>query len=269
MKPPAWQPAVGLAGTRCGPRRLRAVLGPTGVEECLAEAPWKLFGPLAVPGKPHSYVMANVTAGIFGGDRLEAQLTLLPRAQAWVTAPAATRVHSSVDGGWACQRLEFHIGEGAQLWYWPNQIIPLAGSLYRQEVSFRLAQGAGLVAAEVLAPGRLAMGEAFAYRCLLLSTSIFMGEELVLRDRALLRPMQGWLLGPGALAGYIYVASLYVAGKARQQLARLELVGRWDPPADTLLGCSRPHPSLWVARVLGRDLEPVLTALSGLVPTLL
>jgi urease accessory protein len=239
------------------------------VEERRVQAPWKLFGPLSVPGKPDTYVVANVTAGIFGGDRLRAEIDLSPGTQARVTTPAATRVHSGVGGGWACQSLDFRIGQRAHLWYWPQQVIPLAGALYRQETTFRLAEGAGLVTGAVLAPGRLAMGEALAYRCLLMCTSIYLQDELVLRDRALLRPAEGWLAGPGSLAGYAYVATLYIAGEAARWPALAEPAVRWGGGADAIVGYSRPHPLLRVARVLGRDLEPVLAVLAHLAPPLL
>jgi urease accessory protein UreH len=261
--------AVRVVERKQGPVLLQVVLGPAGVEESLVQAPWKLFGPLRVPGRPPTYMVANVTAGVFGGDHLEAHLRLLPGTRARLTAPAATRVHRGLGGAWARQRLGFRIDQGAELWYWPQQLIPLAGALYRQETTFRLAQGASLVAAEVLAPGRLAMGEAFAYRSLSLSTSIYLGHELVLLDRARIRPVEGWLSHPGALAGYTYVASLYVAGEISERLAPLEPGDHQSARADTLVGCSRPHPLLWVARVLGRDLKPVLALMAELAPSLL
>src|SRR4029450_6776585 len=64
----------------------------------------------------------------------------------------------------AQQHLEITLHAGAVLEYLPEQIIPFAQAAFQQHMTVRLGSGACILAMEIVAPGRLARGEAFAYR---------------------------------------------------------------------------------------------------------
>jgi urease accessory protein len=78
---------------------------------------------------------------------------------------------------------------GAVLEYLPEQIIPFAQAAFQQHMTVRLGPGACILAMEIVAPGRLARGEAFAYRDYDSSVCIEAAPgQVLLRERTRLRP---------------------------------------------------------------------------------
>lgn len=261
----AQRPAAGGEAGRVA--WLRAAFGPGGPEELYVEAPWKIFGPVGPPGALPTYYVTNVTAGILAGDRLAAQVSLRPGARVRVAAPAATRVHSMGSGQTAHQSLTFHLAPGAYLLYWPHQLIPYAGARYTQETYFHLAPGAGLVAAELLAPGRVGAGEAFRFAALHLLTHLYLDGRLAVADQVHLGPEVALGGRLGVLDGHTHVGTLYLAGAAA--MVDLDhLVAHLEALPGVLVGVSRPHPQVVVARVLGQGAEPVAAALAAMAPGL-
>jgi urease accessory protein len=117
----------------------------------------------AVPDMAFVY-LANPTAGLLQGDALQIEVCLSPGARAHVTTQAATKVFSMPDG-WARQSTSLALGPGAYLEYLPDPIIPYHGSRLCQVTSIAVAADATLIYAEIVAPGRAAMGESLAFAC--------------------------------------------------------------------------------------------------------
>lgn len=243
---------------------LRVTVGTAGVEQAYVPAPWKLFGPLYAAGRPPACYLTNTTAGILAGDHLTAEFRLLPGARLQLIAPAATRVYTMGPGRSASQRLSFTVAEGAALSYWPNQLIPYAGANFTQETTFRLAPDASLVAADLVAPGRLAFGEAFAFTAVRIHTRIHVGQRLVLAEQALLHPGQALPGRLGMFEGYTHLGSLYLAGTVAAGADLDALASLLEQRPQVLAGVSRPHPQVAVARVLGHRAEAVAAVLGAL-----
>src|SRR5579862_3678131 len=106
----------------------------------------------------------NVSGGLLGGDELAMSLVISEKAQAQVTTTGATRIYRSrADAAPAIQRINVHVGQNACLEYLPDPIIPFASSRFTQDTKIQLDAGSGLFWWEVLAPGREAREELFAY----------------------------------------------------------------------------------------------------------
>ena len=71
---------------------------------------------------------------------------------------------------------EFSVGDGALLEYLPDAVIPYAGSRHMQRTEIRLGRGSTLFWWEILAPGRLAAGERFAFERLRVQTEVYAGH---------------------------------------------------------------------------------------------
>ncbi len=86
-----------------------------------------------------------------------------PSAAATVLTQAANKAYRGAE---ALQRFTFRVEEGAFLEYLPHHLIPFAGSHYRQENTFHVAEGATLITWDACSAGRVVRGERFAFSTL-------------------------------------------------------------------------------------------------------
>lgn len=214
----------------------------------------------------------TVSGGVLGGDRLELTVTVGTEARVQVTTTSATRLYRSREGASsAFQSNTIKLHEGSLLEYLPDPLIPFAGSRYRQETHITLAKDAGLFWWEVIAPGREARGELFAFDQLRLHTDIVAEDRLIVRERALLEPVLRPLSSPARLGAYRYMATFYIckAGQSATVWSALEAQLQQHTHAITQIGSilwgvsTLPAHGL-VVRALairGRDIYPGLFAL--------
>jgi len=130
-------------------------------------------------------------------------------ARACLTTPSATKLYAT-HGTPARQQLDITLQAGAVLEYIPEQIIPFAQAAFQQQTTVRLGAGACVLLMEIVAPGRLARGEAFAYHDYDSSVCIEAASgQVLLRERTRLRPWWQRLDGPGLFEGYYYLGTFY------------------------------------------------------------
>jgi urease accessory protein len=232
------------------------------------ESPWKLFGPvinnedqlkLAAFDNLPTYYLSNSTAGLLAGDRLAANVKLMPGTGAKIIAPAATKVFSMREG-YATQNLQFAVGTAATLFYYGNQLIPYAQSDYTQNADYHLETGASLVVMEFLTPGRVAGGEVFAFERLRLRSRIFLNQKLILDDRLSINPNAagGELIAqPGVFnPGRLVIGTLYLAGRIVAEVTKLDALDRQPG-----LGFTAPDPELIVGRAIASTVQEAEKAL--------
>jgi urease accessory protein len=192
--------------------------GRTYLEHRRQRFPLRLTTPLYLDpgdqGMAFLYVQ-NPTGGLFAGDRLSVILTAAAGTRAHLTTTASTKIHPS-SGDVAESRTDLALAEGAFVEVVPDPLIPYRGSRLAQQLNARLAPGAGLVATEILAPGRAARGESFAYEEVSLLTSISdpEGRELCV-DRMVFAPAVRSPARRGQLGPWAYVATVVVAAPGR------------------------------------------------------
>lgn len=127
--------------------------------------------------------VVNPTAGVLAGDRLELQVSVDPGAALCVTTPAATRAFMMRPGGAAVCRQELSVRKGGWLEYSPEPLFPHKQSEFRQETLLSVEPGGSLFYLDTLAPGRVALGEAWSWRNLAISLCLKLGDETVLKER--------------------------------------------------------------------------------------
>ena len=153
----------------------------------------------------------NLSGGVLGGDLLELSVEVSDGACAQLTSTGATRLYRCRPGARAAvQRQCFRVGHGALLEYLPDELIPFAGALYRQETVIELSDGAGLFWWEVVAPGRTARGELFEYDSLLFKLDLTARGLPLVRERVALDPARRPLQSTARLGPYLYFATFYV-----------------------------------------------------------
>ena len=153
----------------------------------------------------------NISGGVLGGDELQFEFEIEPCARAQITSTGATRLYRSrVDRGPArCSSL-VRVRENALLEYLPDPLIPFAGSRYYQDVKIELDAGAGLFWWEIVAPGREAHGEAFAFDEMRLALKITAEGIPIAIERARLEPAAYPVTSLARLGAYRYWSSFYI-----------------------------------------------------------
>jgi urease accessory protein len=187
----------------------------------------------------------NVSGGVVGGDTLDTSFEVGRGARAQVTTVGATQAYRSVAGREARHRVRISVERGGLLEYLPDPLIPFAGAVYAQSTTADLEDGAGLFWWEIVAPGRVARGECFAYERLALDAKIRACGLPIAVERFVLAPNVARLASPARLAGYRYFGTLYacrVGLDASRWMALEERLGELaaglERPGEALFGCS-------------------------------
>ena len=116
-------------------------------------------------GLPHLalVMLANPTGGVFQGDHHCIRITVEAGVTAHITTQSSTKVCSMPDGQ-ARQDIQLDVASGGYLEYLPDPVIPFRNSDIEQHTVLTTAPGGTLIFWDILAPGRVAMGESFQYR---------------------------------------------------------------------------------------------------------
>ncbi|MHB1800070.1 MAG: urease accessory protein UreD [Actinomycetes bacterium] len=156
----------------------------------------------------------SVGGGILQGDRLRMALSVGPGARAHVTTQSAIKVYR-MEADYATQHVQASVEEGGYLELISDPVIPYRGARFYNVVDFTVAEGATMVYADAIAPGRVAFGESFEYE--------LVHTRLVARrsdgrpraaDTMVLEPGRSPLHRPGLLGGYAHLGSLLVLDDA-------------------------------------------------------
>jgi urease accessory protein len=185
----------------------------------------------------------NVSGGLFGGDDLNLQVRVGSAAEVQLTTTGATRIYRRGSGNAATrQQSEFTISGDALLEYVPDAIIPYAGADFYQRTVIQLSPNAGLFWWEILAPGREAKNEVFAFDRVEMRTEIAADNERIGIDRMNLEPQRKVAGSPGRMGPYRYCATFYICKVGLPPEIWLDLEQDLRKIIPTL---SRLEPTLW------------------------
>ena len=193
--------------------------------------------------------IVNPTAGLLAGDRVRYDVAVESGARVFLTAPSASRAHRIVEGD-ARVTQEFRVASGGWLESWPEMFIPQGGARYRQQTTVRVEEGGEVLLIEMIAPGRTASGEVFAFAELDWETDIFLGESNIARERYTLTPESPALVAMKAQFAEAYYASCFVVSphlRADSECWRHIHDLHGD---DAWVGCSALVRGGWAIRVL-------------------
>lgn len=220
-----------------------------------------------VPGSRHSrdaalVTLVNSSGGVLGGDRLAVDVEIDRHARLDLVTQSATRLYRSTAGK-ARMTQRLRLGTGASIEYFPDEIIPFAGSDFEQTTQVDLAPGARAILAETVAAGRLARGERFAFARLVLDLRCVAGGRLVLRDRAELEPARRPLDRPGILGDAGAWASFYVlSGASPVEPDVVEAIDRALAAVEGGRGGATASPAGVVGRAVAAEVEPLREAIA-------
>jgi len=191
----------------------RSAPGRTILSASRQEPPLRVVRAFSVEDGAALVHLHNVSGGLLGGDALELSLRLGAGAEAQVTTTGATRLYRPGSGAAPASQInEISVGENALLEFVPDAVIPFAGARFFQRTAIHLQSGGGLFWWEMLAPGRLARGEEFAYERIEWSTVITAGaaDRAIAAERVCLEPGRSSLSHPVRLGRHRYLATFFI-----------------------------------------------------------
>jgi urease accessory protein len=215
------------------------------------DPPWKVIRAFQQANGAALVHLHNVSGGILAGDRLSLQIAVGAGAIAQVTSTGATRLYRHRAGANDSeQHLSIAVAEGAVLEYLPDALIPFAGSRHVQRTTTTLADNATFFWWEILAPGRQAMGEQFAFERLHVATVVRSKRRPLLLDNFVLEPHIRSIESMARLGGYTHTATLFAfqVGRSSADLRQLESI-----LAEVAREASRPGVTIWGASALASD----------------
>ena len=193
----------------------------------------------------------NVSGGVLAGDRLALEVEVHAGSSAQITTTGATRLYRHRAGAADSEQCaRFSVGDGALLEYLPDVVIPYAGSRHVQRTEIRLGRGSTLFWWEVLAPGRLAAGERFAFERLRVRSEVYVGERPVLLEDYVLEPREKDPSSTVRMFEYSHTASLCVVQEGRPPAFWRALEDRLN---DIARERTRPGQAVWGASMLASD----------------
>lgn len=157
--------------------------------------------------------LLHTAGGLVGGDALRVRIALESGAAGLITSVAAQKVYGSVgrsrlvpQGRWALQHLDADLAEGADLEWFPQELVLYRAGLFEQRTRVQLAPEASWLGAEVVRLGRTADGESLDLGAWRSSLEIRRGHDWEFVDRLALGPEN--LLSEHGLARQPVVGSL-------------------------------------------------------------
>jgi urease accessory protein len=156
----------------------------TAIVAARARSPLKLLTPKNHGDARWTFV-ATYGGGLVDGDAIALDVKVGENAKALIGTQASTKVYKCPSKE-ATQTLEAHVARGGLLVVAPDPLVPFAGAKYVQRATIRLDEGASLAWLDVLACGRAARGERWAFSRYASRTRVFVKGALVCDDALVL-----------------------------------------------------------------------------------
>jgi urease accessory protein len=156
-------------------------------------------------------IVVHPPGGIAGGDVLSVAARAEADAHVLLTTPGAAKWYRS-SGAWAEQCVRLSIASRAVVEWLPQETIVFDGA--RASIAFDadLAEGATLIACEVVCLGRTGSGERFTRGCVRLDMRVARAGRLAWIERALLEPGSAALESPVGMDARTVIGTLFAAG---------------------------------------------------------
>ncbi len=206
------------------------------------QAPLRVLFPTPEPGEPPTGALLNCAGGLAGGDALRQSVRLEPGAQATLCTAAAEKIYRSL-GPEARIGTHLSLGAGAVLEWLPQEAILFDGARMARRMQVDLAEGARLLAVEMLVFGRAAAGERMRTGAILESWRLRGPGGLLWAEALAFDDPQAALAAPFGFGGAEAMAMLLLAAPEAEAMR--------DQLRETGAAATLPRPGLLLARWLG------------------
>jgi urease accessory protein len=190
---------------------LRLRFARSGTSTILAQSrfslPLQALTPLPLEDGTSYLMLLNPTGGVLGGDRLATEILLEPKTRVCLATPSATRIYRTAAEPSILETV-IHVGEGATLEYFPDHVIPHAGSTLRQSLRIEMAGGSRAIVLDSMASGRVARGERWSFIEFDSRTEVYAGRRPAYMNRTRIVPAETWPGQFGWMAEFDYMSCM-------------------------------------------------------------
>jgi urease accessory protein len=199
---------------------LRLRFARSGANTILAQSrfslPLQALTPLTLADGASYLMLLNPTGGVLGNDRLVTEIVQEAGTHVCLTTPSATRIYRTAEKP-AILETTIRLSEGATLEYFPDHVIPHAGSAVRQLLRVEMARGSRAILLDSMASGRVAHGERWSFTEMDSRLEVFLCGRPVYMNRARIAPAAQRPDRPGWMEEFDYIScmGMFADGFAR------------------------------------------------------
>jgi urease accessory protein len=169
--------------------------------------PLQALAPLTLADGASYLMLLNPTGGVLGGDHLITDIVQEAGTHVCLTTPSATRIYRTAEKP-AILETVIHLAEGATLEYFPDHVIPHAGSALRQSLRVEMARGSRAILLDSMASGRVAHGERWSFTEMDSRTEVFACGRPAYINRTRIVPATKRPDRPGWLEEFDYMSCM-------------------------------------------------------------
>lgn len=185
--------------------------GKTVLADVSFTAPYKIMAPFEKTNGGIQVMPLCASAGIMRGDCQEFEYEIGKGADVEILSQSFEKIHK-MDGGSASRKIHIQEAPDSVLYYYPQPVIPFAGSAFDSNMEIRLSdESSRLFLLEIISCGRNAYEERFAYRRFSSKVKIYRGERLIYRDNTRYEPDKMPMEGMGMYEGYSHMANIFLS----------------------------------------------------------
>lgn len=208
--------------------------------------------------------VVNPTAGLFPGDTIEVSLRASANSKAVITSPSASRIFRAREQGTTViWKQHLYVEQGAWMDFFPEMLIPHAGSTFAQDTTIQLENGASILYLDSMAPGRLASGEAFKFSRLSWRTELQIDGRLTALERYSLQPHDHSLHALELHFPNSYHASGFLVAPISDEKSLMREISSLSD-GSAIVGASPVAPGAFSLRVLAANAITLRKTLLGL-----
>ena len=188
------------------------------VTDSYATSPIKL-------GYPQNYtdperlkvVIMMASAGLLKGDIHQYEIVCGQETKTYITDQAFTKIFDAGTGN-VQKEVKIELKKNASLIFRPSTVMPFQNSSFQGKIQICLSEKSELLYTDMIAAGRIAMGERFAFREYRNRTEIKVEDSPVWIDHCLLHPEIIDCDGLTMFDGYSHQGVVYYYGKKEELL---------------------------------------------------
>ncbi|CRF40571.1 urease accessory protein UreD [Helicobacter ailurogastricus] len=182
--------------------------------------PFKLMPPFYERDSLAEIMLIAVSPGMLKGDAHEIEIEVGQDCQLKLSSQSFEKVQDTEDG-YASRKTHIEVKENALLDFSPLPIIPFANAHFQNHSQIVLHENAQLLYSEIITAGRIAHGEAFAFKRLHSTLNIAYSQENsahpLFVDNTLLEPATLDLKNPCMFGNYTHYLNLVAFTKHLDQ----------------------------------------------------